>query len=397
MKKTLLLGLVLLMSFYSTESNAQNINSITITDSIECYGDLAEINILVNQTIPPTASKLIVGYYIGSTFIPITSTNNTTVTSINVPGLAAQNYTVRLVDSILYYGTNTNGSNPASIYDFVSVNITQPLQLRNTADQDTNLLCFGDSNAAVTVNIFGGTPPFTISFDGGASVTLPLTTFSSTYTNLSAGTYSISVTDEPGCNTNGSNPPSPTSITIAEPDELDPNGSVTSDYNGEDISCFGAADGIITASVSGGTTPYQYSIDNGMTFQSSAVFSGLSSGTYTIYYIDDNGCDTSEDFTLSDPPDLSGSISISSQVNCFDGCDGELTFQVNNINTGTPGTPPSYTYAIVGGSFQSSQIFLHRSGIWRTSSSQSKSAPSCSFALKLHPFAARSIISFMYG
>ena len=357
MKKTLLLGLVLLMSFYSTESNAQNINSITITDSIECYGDLAEINILVNQTIPPTASKVIVGYYIGSTFIPITSTNNTTVTSINVPGLAAQNYTVRLVDSILYYGTNPNGSNPASIYDFVSVNITQPLQLRNTADQDTNLLCFGDSNAAVTVNIFGGTPPFTISFDGGASVTLPLTTFSSTYTNLSAGTYSISVTDEPGCNTNGSNPPSPTSITIAEPDELDPNGSVTSDYNGEDISCFGAADGIITASVSGGTTPYQYSIDNGMTFQSSAVFSGLSSGTYTIYYIDDNGCDTSEDFTLSDPPDLSGSISISSQVNCFDGCDGELTFQVNNINTGTPGTPPSYTYAIVGGSFQSSPIF----------------------------------------
>ena len=357
MKKTLLLGLVLLMSFYSTESNAQNINSITITDSIECYGDLAEINILVNQTIPPTASKVIVGYYIGSTFIPITSTNNTTVASINVPGLAAQNYTVRLVDSILYYGTNPNGSNPASIYDFVSVNITQPLQLRNTADQDTNLLCFGDSNAAVTVNIFGGTPPFTISFDGGASVTLPLTTFSSTYTNLSAGTYSISVTDEPGCNTNGSNPPSPTSITIAEPDELDPNGSVTSDYNGEDISCFGAADGIITASVSGGTTPYQYSIDNGMTFQSSAVFSGLSSGTYTIYYIDDNGCDTSEDFTLSDPPDLSGSISISSQVNCFDGCDGELTFQVNNINTGTPGTPPSYTYAIVGGSFQNSSIF----------------------------------------
>ena len=209
MKKTLLLGLVLLMSFYSTESNAQNINSITITDSIECYGDLAEINILVNQTIPPTAAKVIVGYYIGSTFIPITSTNNTTVTSIDVPGLAAQNYTVRLVDSILYYVTNPNGSNPASIYDFVSVNITQPLQLRNTADQDTNLLCFGDSNAAVTVNIFGGTPPFTISFDGGASVTLPLTIFSSTYTNLSAGTYSISVTDEPGCNTNGSNPPSP--------------------------------------------------------------------------------------------------------------------------------------------------------------------------------------------
>ena len=112
------------MSFYSTESNAQNINSVTINSPILCFGDLAEINIIVNQTIPPTASKVIVGYYIGSTFIPITSTNNTTVNSINVPGLAAQNYTVRLVDSILYYSTSPNGTNPASIYDFSSINIT---------------------------------------------------------------------------------------------------------------------------------------------------------------------------------------------------------------------------------------------------------------------------------
>ena len=69
MKKILLLGLVLLMSFYSKESNAQNINSITITDSIKCYGNLAEINIQINQTTPPTVSKVIVGYYIGTFFI----------------------------------------------------------------------------------------------------------------------------------------------------------------------------------------------------------------------------------------------------------------------------------------------------------------------------------------
>ena len=286
------------MSFYSTESNAQNINSITITSPIACYGGSAIINIQINQTNPATSLKVIVGYYIGSTFIPITSTNNTTVSSINVPSIPDQTYTILLVDSITYYsppqGTGpigANGQDPASIYDSSGVDVIQPLQLRNTADQDINLLCFGDSNASVTVNIFGGTPPFTISFDGGASVTLPLTTFTSSYNNLSAGNYSIFVTDANGCLVNTpspSIPPSPTSITITEPDELIPNGSVTSDYNGEDISCFGAADGEITASVSGGTTPYRYSIDNGSTFQSSAVFSGLSAGTYTIYYIDTN-------------------------------------------------------------------------------------------------------------
>ena len=342
------------MSFYSTESNAQNINSITITSPIVCYGNNATVSIQINQTNPATAAKVIVGYYIGSTFIPLTSTNNTTLSPIPVPGLAAQLYTVWLVDSIPYYATIPNGTNPASIYDSSGINVTQPLQLANTAVQDTSLLCFGDSNAAVTINIVGGTTPYTVTFGGGSSVILPLTTFSSTYSNLNAGTYSIAVTDDENCSVSGA---STTSITITEPDELEPNGSVTSDYNGEDISCFGAADGEITASLSGGTPPYQYSIDNGTTFQSNTVFSGLTAGTYTIYYIDDNGCDTSENFTLNDPQDLSGSISISSQVKCFDGCDGELTFQVNNILTGTPGNPPSYTYSIGGGPFQNSPIF----------------------------------------
>ena len=105
------------MLFYSTESNSQTIQSATITSPILCYGDFANINIQINQTIPPTVSKVIVGYYIGTFFIPITSTNNTTVTNINIPNLAAQNYTVLLVDSIPYYVTNPNGTNSSSIYE----------------------------------------------------------------------------------------------------------------------------------------------------------------------------------------------------------------------------------------------------------------------------------------
>ena len=48
----------------------------------------------------------LVGYDIFGTFIPITSTNNTTVTNINVLVLVGSNYTVRLVDSASYYITN---------------------------------------------------------------------------------------------------------------------------------------------------------------------------------------------------------------------------------------------------------------------------------------------------
>ena len=138
-----------------------------------CVGDLADINITVNLTSPPTVLKVVVGYTIFGNFVPITSTNNTTVTNINVPNLGAQNYTIRLVDSISYYpppnGTGPPGQagqDPNSIYDVSSINITQPLQLTNTAVQNTALLCFGDCDASATVNILGGTPPYSISFDG---------------------------------------------------------------------------------------------------------------------------------------------------------------------------------------------------------------------------------------
>ena len=100
MKKLLLLGFAYMMLICTINTNAQTISNVTITSPISCFGDLADINIQVNQTSPPTVLKVIVGYDIFGTFIPITSTNNTTVTNINVPGLAAQTYTIRIVDSM---------------------------------------------------------------------------------------------------------------------------------------------------------------------------------------------------------------------------------------------------------------------------------------------------------
>ncbi len=335
------------MSIFSVNLQAQTIQNASITTPILCFGDFATINIQVNQTSPPTVLKVIVGYDIFGTFIPITSTNNTTVTNINVPGLVAQNYTVRLVDSASYYITNPDGSDPSSIYDFTTINITQPAQLSNTATQNSSLNCYGDCDAQVAVNVLGGTPPISISFGGGSSTTI--LAFDSIYSNLCAGNYNINVTDVNGCSVDAT---SATSVTVNEPTSLIPNASVTSNYNGQDVSCFGSSDGEITASVSGGTPGYTYSID-GITYVNSAVFSNLSAGTYTIYYKDANDCDTSEVITLNNPPDLSGSISVTSQVSCFGVCDGVLDFQVDNILTGTA----PYTYSLDGGPFQNSSTF----------------------------------------
>lgn len=53
--------------------------------------------------------------------------------------------------------------------------------------------------------------------------------------------------------------------------------------------CPDCSDGKIAVSAIGGVKPYQYSID-GVNYQNSGVFNGLSSGVYTVYIRDANGC-----------------------------------------------------------------------------------------------------------
>ena len=90
------------MSILSINTQAQTIQNVTISSPILCNGDLATINIQLAQTSPPTLLKIVVGFEFFGSFIPITSTNNTTVSSVSVPGLGSQLYTVRLVDSVQY-------------------------------------------------------------------------------------------------------------------------------------------------------------------------------------------------------------------------------------------------------------------------------------------------------
>jgi hypothetical protein len=62
------------------------------------------------------------------------------------------------------------------------------------------------------------------------------------------------------------------------------------------ISCNGGSTGSITVSGSGGTSPYTYKIGSG-SYSSSATFSTLSAGTYTIGIQDNNGCTASVSVT----------------------------------------------------------------------------------------------------
>jgi hypothetical protein len=104
----------------------------------------------------------------------------------------------------------------------------------------------------------------------------------------SVGEYSLIVTDtNTGCSDT-------TSVTVATNDNL-PTDLVVSTVS---PACPNGKDGsIVVEQVSGGTSPYTYSL-NGNSFQSGSTFKGLSDGTYTVYVMDVNGCSFSKEVVI---------------------------------------------------------------------------------------------------
>ncbi len=138
-----------------------------------------------------------------------------------------------------------------------------------------------------TVTVVSGTPPYTIGWAGPVSGSDVLNADGTyTITGLSAGTYTITVTDANGCMDDCMFTIEFVGCTLAI-DSIDilP------------VSCAGNADGAIQINASGGTTPYLYSIDGG-TFQTQNFFTDLTPGPHTIVVHDAGGCATTTDISI---------------------------------------------------------------------------------------------------
>ncbi|RYF81723.1 MAG: hypothetical protein EON98_12015, partial [Chitinophagaceae bacterium] len=89
-------------------------------------------------------------------------------------------------------------------------------------------------------------------------------------------------------------------------------------------SCYGGAIGSIDALATGGLAPYEYSINNGASWQPTTVFAGLSAGSYTITAKDVLGQTTSFTYTVTQPAELSATVA-STHVSCNGTNDGTIT------------------------------------------------------------------------
>lgn len=189
--------------------------------------------------------------------------------------------------------------------------------------------CFGSTNASLTVTAFNGTGPYTYTWS-----TTPVQT-GTLVTGLGAGTYSVVMNDINGCSITNT-------ITVSEPLAVNATSSVTSDFNGQDISCFGLTNGSASITTTGGTTPYTY-LWNSIPTQTTASASNLGAGTYSVTVTDVNGCTTIKTITLNQPTLVNAQIiGLSTfggyNVSCFQSTNGYIDISAN-------GGTGSYTYS----------------------------------------------------
>ncbi|MCC7501605.1 MAG: gliding motility-associated C-terminal domain-containing protein, partial [Flavobacteriales bacterium] len=245
--------------------------------------------------------------------------NGFTAVQQDLTALAAGIYTVIVTDA--------HGCAATTYFDVTEPGLITLTGTTSIYNGGVNVSCYGSSDGSIDATIVGGVAPYTLVWNGPAG---------STYTTediagLVAGTYSLSVQDANGC-------ASLTQFQLAQPAALTTQLQNTL-FNGADLSCSNASDGVIDATVLGGTPAhgFAWSGPNGF-ISTNEDISGLTEGTYTLQTTDQNGCVSIASTTLSAPTPIAASAAsptFNSGSNVS--CDGESDGSINVMLTGGTG------------------------------------------------------------
>lgn len=262
---------------------------------VQCYGsNTGEATVQVSGGLLPYS------YTWNST--PVQNTATAT-------GLAPGSYTVTITD-----GYNCSATATATI-------IGPTAALNTTVQSTSHVTCFGGNNGAATISATGGTAPYTYLWN-----TMPAQ-HAATATNLTAGTWTCTVTDANGCST-------VQQVSITQP-AASLAGSLSSQTN---VACFGGTSGSASIAASGGTAPYSF-VWNTSPAQHGATANNLPAGTWICSITDANGCATTLSVDITQPAAaLATSIADSTPVGCFGDATGSASI------TATGGTAP-YSYS----------------------------------------------------
>lgn len=309
--------------------------TVTVTDAIGCTQSMpvtvSEPNPL-NATVTINNNVSCFNGNDGSATVNPTGGTSPYFYSWSPSGGNGQSATNLVAGNYLISVTDTNGCSQN-----VSTTITQPTPLVGSLTGTTNVSCNGGNNGTATVSASGGSPGYTYFWS-------PIGGTNPTGVNLTAGSYTVTITDIKSCSTQ-------VTATITEPLALA--STISSSTN---VSCYGGNNGTATTTTTGGTSPYTYSW-NTSPVQTNATASNLPIGSYFVTVTDSKGCvTTSSAVTITEPPVLTVTASPSSSISCnttitisasANGGSGVYNYLWNNGATTSSITVGTGTYTVV--------------------------------------------------
>ncbi len=203
------------------------------------------------------------------------------------------------------------------ISEITDITFALPLSLASTK---TDVLCNGDETGSISIDISGGTSPFTYTWSDNSLSGANLT-------NLPAGTYEVTVTDSDSTSQTISE-----TFTILEPQALTGTTTATSEQNTN-------GNGSASVSVSGGVSSYTY-LWNDPNNQTTAEAINLSAGDYTVVVTDANGCTLEETVTVDMVIVPLTLTSAKTDILCNGDATGSITLSVDG-----GATPYTYTWS----------------------------------------------------
>lgn len=216
--------------------------------------------------------------------------------SAHVKDLAAGTYQVDIVDAL---GCQTS----------LSQDITQPaapLAIASAVVKD--LVCYGDADGSIDIEVQGGTAPYTYLWTGPG-----VDPVAEDQTNLGGGHFGVKITDANGCEIGRE-------FDVFEPSEL------IVDAYGTSLACFESGKGKVWNITEGGVYPYSFIWTNSASTQIStdSIVISLPAETYTVEVTDKVGCVRHSTTILTQPTELTATTDFTN-IQCNGAADGKVS------------------------------------------------------------------------
>ena len=314
---------------------------VSVRDANGCQNG-GTINVINAPTLTLTATTntannnyCLQGGVKGKVEVQVRTSNNTNtapyVFQHNGTTVATQNATTYIYNN-LDPGTHTfTVIDKHSCKATYTVEIKKPLSIDGgtgaTVSKDISCNVFPGNKGKIELKVKDGNPPYRYVVKQGGALVQSLQNVvgnTATYETATAGAYTIEVTDSKGCIITG------TATLVAA---VAPTVTVTTVGAG----CYGATNGTISVTISGGKAPYKVFLD-GVNKGSQLVFTNLAAKSYIVKVVDANNCETIKNAAITQPANpLQGFAGVSQLIGCGTGANKDKAeVRITNPSGGTP-------------------------------------------------------------